>query len=99
MAFMKTDYMASDCSTRVTTTVFPSTDIYDSFVFEEGRFETVENGIWTIVDVRDVAEALLLVYEKKEASGRYICAPHPVQIHSLVEKLKSKYPNYNYPKK
>ncbi|XXG45448.1 hypothetical protein AAC387_Pa02g0530 [Persea americana] len=64
----------------------------------KGRFETVENGIWTIVDVRDVAEALLLVYEKKEASGRYICAPHPVQIHSLVEKLKSKYPDYNYPK-
>ncbi|XXG45462.1 hypothetical protein AAC387_Pa02g0538 [Persea americana] len=64
----------------------------------KGRFETLENRIWTIVDVRDVAEALLLVYEKKEASGRYICAPHPVQIHSLVEKLKSKYPNYNYPK-
>ncbi|RWR72279.1 cinnamoyl-CoA reductase 1-like protein [Cinnamomum micranthum f. kanehirae] len=63
-----------------------------------GRFETVENSIWTIVDVRDVAEALLLVYKKKEASGRYICAPHPVQIHSLVEKLKSKYPGYNYPK-
>ncbi|RWR72282.1 cinnamoyl-CoA reductase 1-like protein [Cinnamomum micranthum f. kanehirae] len=64
----------------------------------KGRSETVENRIWAIVDVRDVAEALLLVYKKKEASGRYICSPRAVQIHSLVEKLKSKYPDYNYPK-
>ncbi|XXG45467.1 hypothetical protein AAC387_Pa02g0541 [Persea americana] len=64
----------------------------------KGRSETIVNRVWPIVDVRDVAEALLLVYEKKEASGRYICAPHSVQVHDLVEKLKSKYPNYNYPK-
>ncbi|XXG48694.1 hypothetical protein AAC387_Pa02g3074 [Persea americana] len=50
------------------------------------------------VDVRDVAEALLLVYENPEASGRYICAPHPIRVRDMVAKLKTKYPNFNYPK-
>lgn len=61
--------------------------------------EAIENRVRMMVDVRDVAEALLLVYEKPEASGRYICAPHPIRIRDLVEKLKAKYPNYNYPKR
>ncbi|XXG45442.1 hypothetical protein AAC387_Pa02g0525 [Persea americana] len=64
----------------------------------KGGAVTTDNRLWIIVDVRDVAEALLLVYDKKEASGRYICASHPVRVQSLVEKLKSKYPRYNYPK-
>jgi len=53
---------------------------------------------WHYVDVRDVADALLLVYEKPEASGRYICAPHPISIRDLVDMLKGIYPNYRYPK-
>lgn len=68
-------------------------------IFNTGGAETTDNRLWFIVDVRDVAEALLLVYDKKEASGRYICASHPVRVQSLVEKLKTKYPCYNYPKK
>lgn len=52
-----------------------------------------------VVDVRDVAQALLLVYEKAEAEGRYICTSHVVEEQDVVEKLKSLYPNYNYPKK
>lgn len=59
----------------------------------------MENQTQVIVDVRDVAEALLLTYEKPEASGRYICAPHIIQIRDLVGKLRSMYPNYKYPKK
>eukprot|EP00268_Persea_americana_P026574 TRINITY_DN2601_c1_g1_i1.p1 TRINITY_DN2601_c1_g1~~TRINITY_DN2601_c1_g1_i1.p1 ORF type:complete len:323 (-),score=52.14 TRINITY_DN2601_c1_g1_i1:104-1072(-) len=61
--------------------------------------EAIENRARVIVDVRDVAEALLLVYEKPEASGRYICAPHPIRIRDMVAMLKTKYPNYNYPKR
>ncbi|XP_077215778.1 cinnamoyl-CoA reductase 1-like isoform X2 [Tasmannia lanceolata] len=62
-------------------------------------FEEVENDFrGLIVDVRDVAEALLLVYEKQKASGRYICLAHSIGVRDLVEKLRSMYPNYNYPK-
>ncbi|XP_077215804.1 cinnamoyl-CoA reductase 2-like [Tasmannia lanceolata] len=61
-------------------------------------FEEIENDFrGLIVDVRDIAEALLLVYEKQKASGRYICLAHSIGVHDLVEKLRSMYPNYNYP--
>ncbi|KAB1203506.1 Cinnamoyl-CoA reductase 2 [Morella rubra] len=66
-------------------------------LLKEG-LETVENKLRMIVDVRDVAEALILTYEKPEAEGRYICTAHEVKTKSLVEMLKSIYPNYNYPK-
>ncbi|KAL4285743.1 hypothetical protein AHAS_Ahas19G0016700 [Arachis hypogaea] len=61
--------------------------------------ESLENKHRWIVDVRDVADAILLAYEKPEAEGRYICTSHPVKAKDMVEKLKSKYPNYNYPTK
>jgi len=62
-------------------------------------FETRDNQERHLVDVRDVAQALLLVYEKAEAEGRYICTSHTVKEEIVVEKLKSFYPHYNYPKK
>ncbi|KAJ1259964.1 hypothetical protein BS78_10G195700 [Paspalum vaginatum] len=46
------------------------------------------------VDVRDVADALLLVYETPEASGRYICHAHARQVSDVIELLKSRYPAY-----
>lgn len=45
-----------------------------------------------LVDVRDVADALLLVYENQEAKGRYICNSHSLHTDSLMEKLKNMYP-------
>lgn len=62
-------------------------------------FESRKNQEQSLVDVRDVALALLLVYEKAEAEGRYICIGHRVKEQVVVEKLKSLYPNYNYPKR
>ncbi|KAL5981584.1 hypothetical protein ACLOJK_015647 [Asimina triloba] len=59
---------------------------------------TIENRVHVIVDVRDVADALLLAYEKPQASGRYICGPHLVRARDLVSKLNSMYPDYNCPK-
>jgi nucleoside-diphosphate-sugar epimerase len=59
----------------------------------------VENKRRTIIDVRDVAEALILVYEKPEAEGRYICTSHTTTAKGMVDMLKSIYPHYNYPKK
>ncbi|KAK9086406.1 hypothetical protein Syun_028800 [Stephania yunnanensis] len=60
--------------------------------------EKMEYFDWTVVDVRDVAEALLLVYLKPEAKGRYICSSYSASTHLLIEKLKSLYPNHKYPK-
>ncbi|XP_058073380.1 cinnamoyl-CoA reductase 1-like isoform X2 [Magnolia sinica] len=60
--------------------------------------ETVENKSRSVVDVRDIAEALVIAYEKPEASGRYICASYTIRIQDLANKLRSMYPNYNYPK-
>ncbi|KAD2804618.1 hypothetical protein E3N88_37995 [Mikania micrantha] len=67
-------------------------------VLAEG-YEELENRLRLIVDVRDVAEALILVYEKPEANGRYICSSHEIRSNILVEILKKYYPDYNYPKK
>lgn len=58
----------------------------------------MENKLRHLVDVRDVAEALLLVYEKPEAEGRYICAAYAIRTKDLEEKLRNIYPNYSYPK-
>ncbi|XP_062164629.1 cinnamoyl-CoA reductase 1-like [Alnus glutinosa] len=66
-------------------------------LLKEG-YESVENKVRPIVDVRDVAEALILVYEKPEAEARYICTAHTTTEKGLVDMLKSIYPHYNYPK-
>jgi nucleoside-diphosphate-sugar epimerase len=48
------------------------------------------------VHVHDVADALLLVYEKPESSGRYICSLEQMDIKDTVNLLKSRYPDYDY---
>uniref|UniRef100_A0A453SHU2 NAD-dependent epimerase/dehydratase domain-containing protein n=1 Tax=Aegilops tauschii subsp. strangulata TaxID=200361 RepID=A0A453SHU2_AEGTS len=65
----------------------------------KGERDTVENKIRNIVDVRDVADALLLAYENPEASGRYICSSKPVKVSDMISVLKTLYPMYTYPKK
>ncbi|KAL6603812.1 hypothetical protein ACP70R_044173 [Stipagrostis hirtigluma subsp. patula] len=64
----------------------------------KGDRETVENRLRNLVDVRDVADALLLTYEKPEASGRYICSSPPIKVSDMINILKSMYPTYPYPK-
>nr|XP_043613493.1 cinnamoyl-CoA reductase 1-like [Erigeron canadensis] len=61
--------------------------------------EEVENRLRLFVDVRDLAKALLLAYEKPEANGRYICTSHEIRAKELVEMLKKYYPDYKYPTK
>ncbi|KAG9456628.1 hypothetical protein H6P81_001136 [Aristolochia fimbriata] len=62
-----------------------------------GVYERLENKTRYIVDVRDVAEALLLTYERSDASGRYICTAHPIRTRDLIEKLRRMFPQYKYP--
>ncbi|KAL5557665.1 hypothetical protein UlMin_033876 [Ulmus minor] len=59
--------------------------------------ETMEDNAYHVVDVRDVAEALLLTYKIPEAEGRYICSSYVVTMKVLVEIMRNKFPNYNYP--
>lgn len=60
---------------------------------------SLENGLRLIVDARDVVEEQVLAYETPEAKGRYICMAHTIKVKDLVEKLRSTYHNYNYPKR
>lgn len=63
----------------------------------KGDRETVENRLRNIVNVRDVADALLLAYENPEASGRYICSSPPIKVSDMINILKTLYPPYPYP--
>ncbi|VAI33861.1 unnamed protein product [Triticum turgidum subsp. durum] len=54
----------------------------------------MRNKLWHIVDVRDTADALLLLYEAPEAAGRHICAPHVITARDLLDLLKRMYPDY-----
>ncbi|KAF8687790.1 hypothetical protein HU200_042726 [Digitaria exilis] len=64
----------------------------------KGDRDTVENRLRNIVDVRDVTDALLVAYEKPEASGRYLCSSHPILVSDMINILKNLYPTYPYPK-
>ncbi|ESR46472.1 hypothetical protein WN944_007449 [Citrus x changshan-huyou] len=66
--------------------------------FLKDRTEPLEDEDRPLVDVRDVADAILLLYEKPEAKGRYICTSFTIRMQALAEKIKSMYPNYDYSK-
>ncbi|VAI19072.1 unnamed protein product [Triticum turgidum subsp. durum] len=62
--------------------------------FLKGGPDETRDKLWHIVDVRDVADALLLLYEAPEATGRHICAPHFITARELLGLLKNMYPGY-----
>jgi len=64
-----------------------------------GDRDTVDDKMKNVVDVRDVAEALVRVYETPEASGRYICRSYPMSMTEILDIIKSFYPKPSYPKK
>ncbi|VAI78491.1 unnamed protein product [Triticum turgidum subsp. durum] len=61
--------------------------------------DAMEDKVRNMVDVRDVADALVLAYESPEAAGRYICSAHARKVSETVSIVRSMYPNLNYPKK
>ncbi|XP_045830021.1 cinnamoyl-CoA reductase 1-like [Trifolium pratense] len=91
--------VVSICPTLVLGPILQSTTNSSSLVLIKllKGCDTLENKHRWIVDVRDLVDAILLAYENHEAEGRYICTSHAVTERDLVEKLKSKYPNYKYP--
>ncbi|KAL6844765.1 hypothetical protein ACP4OV_025424 [Aristida adscensionis] len=64
--------------------------------FLKGGPDQMRNKLWHIVDVRDTADSLLLVYEAPEASGRHICAPHVISARDLLDLLKTMYTEYPF---
>ncbi|TVU10321.1 hypothetical protein EJB05_43844, partial [Eragrostis curvula] len=78
----------------------PTVNASSKFVlgYFKGDRETVENRLRNVVDVRDVADALLLTYEKPEAFGRHICSSHLTKVSEMITILKSLCPSATYPK-
>ncbi|XP_050377019.1 cinnamoyl-CoA reductase 1-like [Argentina anserina] len=88
------------CSSAILGPVLQSTLISSSWLLPmglKGGFGSFGYNYWTVVDVRDLAEALLLAYKKAEAGERYICTSHAMGVEEVVEKyLKVSHPKYNY---
>ncbi|CAL5008052.1 unnamed protein product [Urochloa decumbens] len=76
-------------------TVNTSVKVFLGYIKDQ---ETVQNGFKNLVDVRDVADALLLAYENSQASGRYLCSSSPIRVSDIVNILKTSYPTLTYPK-
>ncbi|KAG8057229.1 hypothetical protein GUJ93_ZPchr0002g23218 [Zizania palustris] len=62
----------------------------------KGGPDIMNNKFWPIIDVRDVADALLLVYEKAGSSERYICSTDQIDLKDVLNLMKSMYPNFSY---
>ncbi|KAF9623899.1 hypothetical protein IFM89_006245 [Coptis chinensis] len=84
--------VATVCPYLVLCPMLRSTANASSFVLinmlKEG-LDSMENKIWKVVDVRDVANALLLTCEKPEAKGRFLCLAYITRARDMVEKYIS----------
>nr|GEX86878.1 zinc finger, CCHC-type [Tanacetum cinerariifolium] len=69
-------------------------------VTQEGRSGgvTMENTERAYVDVRDLSEAILLLFENPKSEGRYICSAYSFRTKEFVQKMETMFPGYNYPK-
>uniref|UniRef100_A0ACD6ABV3 Uncharacterized protein n=1 Tax=Avena sativa TaxID=4498 RepID=A0ACD6ABV3_AVESA len=68
----------------------------EEIALEYGGPDTMNNKFWPLVDVRDVADALLLLYNKAASSERYLCSLDQLDLKNLLQILKNMYPNYSY---
>ncbi|KAI3724565.1 hypothetical protein L2E82_36346 [Cichorium intybus] len=71
-----------------------------SYMKDEGRTirDTMENSERPYVDVRDLSEAILLLYENPKSKGRYICSQYSLRTKEFIAKMASFFPGYSYPK-
>ncbi|KDO85244.1 hypothetical protein CISIN_1g036612mg [Citrus sinensis] len=60
--------------------------------------ESLEDKNRPLVDLRDVADVILVVYEKPEAKRRYICTSFAIRMQALAVKIKIMFLNYDYSK-
>jgi nucleoside-diphosphate-sugar epimerase len=62
-----------------------------------GSTDKYQNGTMGFVDVKDVALAHILAYEKPEAEGRYILCERVLHNKDLVQILRKMFPEYPVP--
>ena len=67
---------------------------YRVLTYMRGTKKTYPNAVMALVDVRDVAEAHVLVYENPNASGRYFCIGTVVHRAEFVRMLSETFPEY-----
>nr|ALG76005.1 cinnamoyl-CoA reductase [Miscanthus sacchariflorus] len=63
----------------------------------DGSARTFANAVQAYVDVRDVADAHLRVFESPRASGRYLCAERVLHREDVVRILAKLFPEYPVP--
>ncbi len=64
-----------------------------------GKYPGIMNITWGMVDVRDVARAHRLAFERESASGRYLCANTTISMRALADLLREQgYGSYSLPK-
>ena len=75
----------------------PSTDIIGDAM--KGKYPVVPKIPLAFVHVEDVATAHRLAYEKDDAKGRYLLAPHQGgNIHDLLKRARKLYPKMKFPR-
>ncbi|XP_039134470.1 cinnamoyl-CoA reductase 1-like [Dioscorea cayenensis subsp. rotundata] len=62
--------------------------------YMRGAKKAYPNAVWGLVDVRDVAQAHILVYENPNAYGRYFCIATVVHRATFVGMLSELFPEY-----
>ncbi|XP_051188449.1 cinnamoyl-CoA reductase 1 [Lolium perenne] len=65
----------------------------------KGGPDMINNKFYPMVDVRDVAEAMLLLYNKAGTSERYLCSLDQMDLKDLLGIMKTMFPNYSYANK
>ncbi|KAL5562282.1 hypothetical protein UlMin_032029 [Ulmus minor] len=73
-----------------------ASDVLGLFQGKTEKFES--HGRMGYVHIDDVAACHILVYEHKEARGRYLCSSTVVDNDELVSKLSARYPSLPIPK-
>jgi dihydroflavonol-4-reductase len=74
----------------------PTTKIFEDIV--SNNLPMIPPMRFNFVDVRDVALAHILAFEKKEAKGRYICATEVITFKKTLQLLHKLYSKINVPR-
>ncbi|KAI7749476.1 hypothetical protein M8C21_033063 [Ambrosia artemisiifolia] len=74
----------------------PTSTLQMILAYVKGLVEEYPNTTVGFVHIDDVVAAHILVMEKKEAAGRFICSSTVAHWSEVIQMLKSKYPSYPY---
>jgi dihydroflavonol-4-reductase len=77
--------------------ITPSTMIFEEIV--RNKLPAILPSQWNLVDVRDVAIAHALAYEKEKAAGRYLCGTEVFSLREIFEKIHAEFPEVKIPKR